>query len=196
VQFVPFRDFRNASPAMLAKAVLEEVPEQFVQYCRMRNVAPMEGKEIHDADFDVRKKQHRYNFGEGDHKADVPEAADALPSYLYPAPVSGMPRVSNPAVSAASIVNAKPKPQLERTGTVRECVVCLDAMAEQIIIPCMHMVLCSVISASTFLFSQFFFRIVLLLFKRVGSALLVEPRLTRSRKFIRKLLTSFSYLTR
>eukprot|EP00475_Leptophrys_vorax_P041890 TRINITY_DN789_c0_g1_i2.p1 TRINITY_DN789_c0_g1~~TRINITY_DN789_c0_g1_i2.p1 ORF type:complete len:626 (+),score=167.62 TRINITY_DN789_c0_g1_i2:28-1905(+) len=142
VQFVPFRDFKNLSAAHLAKAVLEEVPEQFVQYCRMQKAAPMDGKDIDDADFDVKKRNHKYSAAmlSGEHK----ESNDGAP--LYPAPASGLPRVSNPAASTPAA--AKQKPQLERTGTVRECVVCLDAMAEQIILPCMHLVLCGVSSNS------------------------------------------------
>jgi hypothetical protein len=44
VQFVPFRDYRNASPADLARNVLAEVPGQVVEYFRMKGLHPMERK--------------------------------------------------------------------------------------------------------------------------------------------------------
>lgn len=40
VQFVAFRDFPPSNPAALAAAVLEELPNQVVQFFRMNNVAP------------------------------------------------------------------------------------------------------------------------------------------------------------
>ncbi|CAH1780422.1 unnamed protein product [Owenia fusiformis] len=40
VQFVPFRDFRNASPAELARHVLAEVPQQVVKYFKMHGIPP------------------------------------------------------------------------------------------------------------------------------------------------------------
>ncbi|KAM3877213.1 copine-7 [Diretmus argenteus] len=41
VQFVPFRDFKTASPAALAKCVLAEVPKQVVEYYSHKAIAPM-----------------------------------------------------------------------------------------------------------------------------------------------------------
>ncbi|XP_068597598.1 copine-7 [Brachionichthys hirsutus] len=41
VQFVPFRDFKTASPAALAKCVLAEVPKQVVEYFSHKAIAPM-----------------------------------------------------------------------------------------------------------------------------------------------------------
>ncbi|XP_033967528.1 copine-7 [Pseudochaenichthys georgianus] len=41
VQFVPFRDFKTASPAALAKCVLAEVPKQVVEYYSHRAISPM-----------------------------------------------------------------------------------------------------------------------------------------------------------
>ncbi|XP_077983010.1 copine-3-like [Glandiceps talaboti] len=40
VQFVPFRDFKNASPAALAKDVLAEVPKQVTDYFQKRGISP------------------------------------------------------------------------------------------------------------------------------------------------------------
>merc|ERR1711916_235960 len=40
VQFVPFRGFRGMSPAMLAKAVLEEIPTQVVSYFQCQRISP------------------------------------------------------------------------------------------------------------------------------------------------------------
>ncbi|NXU81592.1 CPNE2 protein, partial [Oreotrochilus melanogaster] len=40
VQFVPFRDFRNAPKETLAKAVLAELPQQVVQYFKHQNLPP------------------------------------------------------------------------------------------------------------------------------------------------------------
>ncbi|KAM8891248.1 copine-2 isoform 2-T8 [Spinachia spinachia] len=40
VQFVPFRDFRNAPKETLAKSVLAELPQQVVQYFKQRNLPP------------------------------------------------------------------------------------------------------------------------------------------------------------
>uniref|UniRef100_W5M929 Copine-7 n=1 Tax=Lepisosteus oculatus TaxID=7918 RepID=W5M929_LEPOC len=40
VQFVPFRDFKTASPAALAKCVLAEVPKQVVEYYSYKAFAP------------------------------------------------------------------------------------------------------------------------------------------------------------
>ncbi|MBN3321041.1 NLRC5 protein, partial [Atractosteus spatula] len=40
VQFVPFRDFRNAPKETLAKSVLAELPQQVAQYFKQRNLAP------------------------------------------------------------------------------------------------------------------------------------------------------------
>lgn len=41
VQFVPFRDFRNAPKETLAKSVLAELPQQVVQYFKQRNLPPV-----------------------------------------------------------------------------------------------------------------------------------------------------------
>uniref|UniRef100_A0AAR2L5E8 C2 domain-containing protein n=1 Tax=Pygocentrus nattereri TaxID=42514 RepID=A0AAR2L5E8_PYGNA len=41
VQFVPFRDFKTASPAALAKCVLAEVPKQVVEYFSHKVIPPM-----------------------------------------------------------------------------------------------------------------------------------------------------------
>uniref|UniRef100_A0A8D3DDI8 Copine-2 n=1 Tax=Scophthalmus maximus TaxID=52904 RepID=A0A8D3DDI8_SCOMX len=41
VQFVPFRDFRNAPKETLAKSVLAELPQQVTQYFKQRNVPPI-----------------------------------------------------------------------------------------------------------------------------------------------------------
>ncbi|XP_029359756.1 copine-4 isoform X1 [Echeneis naucrates] len=40
VQFVPFRNFKHASPAALAKSVLAEVPNQVVDYYNSRGIKP------------------------------------------------------------------------------------------------------------------------------------------------------------
>uniref|UniRef100_A0A8C9WAQ0 Copine-2 n=1 Tax=Scleropages formosus TaxID=113540 RepID=A0A8C9WAQ0_SCLFO len=40
VQFVPFRDYRNAPKETLAKSVLAELPQQVTQYFKQRNLAP------------------------------------------------------------------------------------------------------------------------------------------------------------
>ncbi|CAJ1061231.1 copine-4 isoform X1 [Xyrichtys novacula] len=40
VQFVPFRNFKQASPAALAKSVLAEVPNQVVDYYNMKGIKP------------------------------------------------------------------------------------------------------------------------------------------------------------
>ncbi|EFC41626.1 predicted protein [Naegleria gruberi] len=40
VQFVPFRDFKNADPSVLAKEVLQEVPLQFLSYMATNNIMP------------------------------------------------------------------------------------------------------------------------------------------------------------
>ncbi|XP_061825837.1 copine-2 isoform X2 [Nerophis lumbriciformis] len=40
VQFVPFRDFRNAPKETLAKSVLAELPQQVTQYFKQRNLPP------------------------------------------------------------------------------------------------------------------------------------------------------------
>ncbi|EMP36275.1 Copine-7 [Chelonia mydas] len=40
VQFVPFRDFKNASPTALAKCVLAEVPKQVVEYYSYKALPP------------------------------------------------------------------------------------------------------------------------------------------------------------
>jgi hypothetical protein len=42
VQFVPFRNYKNASPADLARDVLGEIPQQVVEYFRMKGLPPME----------------------------------------------------------------------------------------------------------------------------------------------------------
>ncbi|XP_062500941.1 copine-4-like [Corticium candelabrum] len=42
VQFVPFANYRNSSPADLARDVLAEVPAQVVEYFRMKGLHPME----------------------------------------------------------------------------------------------------------------------------------------------------------
>uniref|UniRef100_A0A8D0A632 Copine IVb n=1 Tax=Sander lucioperca TaxID=283035 RepID=A0A8D0A632_SANLU len=40
VQFVPFKDFKHASPAALAKSVLAEVPNQVVDYYNAKGIKP------------------------------------------------------------------------------------------------------------------------------------------------------------
>ncbi|CAL8371212.1 unnamed protein product [Boreogadus saida] len=40
VQFVPFKDFKHASPAALAKSVLAEVPNQIVDYYNAKGIKP------------------------------------------------------------------------------------------------------------------------------------------------------------
>lgn len=40
VQFVPFRNFKHASPAALAKSVLAEVPNQVVDYYNGKGIKP------------------------------------------------------------------------------------------------------------------------------------------------------------
>uniref|UniRef100_A0A8C2Z5T1 Copine-3 n=1 Tax=Cyclopterus lumpus TaxID=8103 RepID=A0A8C2Z5T1_CYCLU len=40
VQFVPFRDFRNAPKETLAKSILAELPQQVTQYFKQRNLPP------------------------------------------------------------------------------------------------------------------------------------------------------------
>ncbi|KAG8429422.1 hypothetical protein GDO86_020224 [Hymenochirus boettgeri] len=45
VQFVPFREFKNASPAALAKCVLAEVPKQVVEYYSYKAFPPRCPKE-------------------------------------------------------------------------------------------------------------------------------------------------------
>ncbi|CAM9711694.1 unnamed protein product, partial [Lampetra fluviatilis] len=40
VQFVPFRDFKSASPEALAKCVLAEVPKQVVEYYSTKSLVP------------------------------------------------------------------------------------------------------------------------------------------------------------
>ncbi|KAJ8271910.1 hypothetical protein COCON_G00107690 [Conger conger] len=40
VQFVPFRDFRNAPKETLAKSVLAELPQQVTQYFKQKNLSP------------------------------------------------------------------------------------------------------------------------------------------------------------
>uniref|UniRef100_A0A674E394 Copine-4-like n=1 Tax=Salmo trutta TaxID=8032 RepID=A0A674E394_SALTR len=40
VQFVPFKDFKHASPAALAKSVLAEVPNQVVDYYNAKGIRP------------------------------------------------------------------------------------------------------------------------------------------------------------
>jgi len=40
VQFVPFRDFKNAPPSVLAKETLEEIPGQLLSYMRSRGIKP------------------------------------------------------------------------------------------------------------------------------------------------------------
>ncbi|XP_073233575.1 copine-3-like [Porites lutea] len=42
VQFVPFRKFKNSSPAALAKEVLAEVPKQLTEFFRARNILPQQ----------------------------------------------------------------------------------------------------------------------------------------------------------
>ncbi|XP_071958749.1 copine-3-like [Antedon mediterranea] len=44
VQFVPFRDFKNSSPAALTKCVLAEVPKQLSQYFDMQEMPPLNRK--------------------------------------------------------------------------------------------------------------------------------------------------------
>uniref|UniRef100_A0A8C8HHD0 CPNE7 protein n=1 Tax=Oncorhynchus tshawytscha TaxID=74940 RepID=A0A8C8HHD0_ONCTS len=44
VQFVPFRDFKTASPAALAKCVLAEVPNQVVEYYSHKAICPIQNK--------------------------------------------------------------------------------------------------------------------------------------------------------
>ncbi|VCX41918.1 unnamed protein product, partial [Gulo gulo] len=40
VQFVPFRDFKDAAPSALAKCVLAEVPRQVVEYYASQGISP------------------------------------------------------------------------------------------------------------------------------------------------------------
>jgi len=42
VQFVPYREFK--SPELLAKETLEEIPRQFIQFCKLKNVKPLDSK--------------------------------------------------------------------------------------------------------------------------------------------------------
>lgn len=44
VQFVPYREFKNKSPALLAKHVLAEIPKQVQEYFSKRGLAPMPPK--------------------------------------------------------------------------------------------------------------------------------------------------------
>ncbi|PFX18281.1 copine-3-like isoform X1 [Stylophora pistillata] len=44
VQFVPFREFKSQSPAVLAKHVLAEIPKQVQEYFNKRGLAPMQSK--------------------------------------------------------------------------------------------------------------------------------------------------------
>ncbi|XP_014829384.1 PREDICTED: copine-4-like [Poecilia mexicana] len=46
VQFVPFRNFKHASPAALAKSVLAEVPNQVVDYYNSKGIKPKEPSEF------------------------------------------------------------------------------------------------------------------------------------------------------
>ncbi|XP_020776434.2 copine-3-like, partial [Boleophthalmus pectinirostris] len=45
VQFVPFRDFKDAPMAALAQSVLAEVPSQVVSYFKMRRLDPLKPPE-------------------------------------------------------------------------------------------------------------------------------------------------------
>uniref|UniRef100_A0A3Q3DEK0 Copine IVa n=1 Tax=Hippocampus comes TaxID=109280 RepID=A0A3Q3DEK0_HIPCM len=47
VQFVPFRNFKHASPAALAKSVLAEVPNQVVDYYNSRGIKPKVASQYH-----------------------------------------------------------------------------------------------------------------------------------------------------
>lgn len=49
VQFVPFRQYRNA-PEMLLSKVLEEIPHQLVQYMKMKGISPLTPGANFDAD--------------------------------------------------------------------------------------------------------------------------------------------------
>ncbi|KAG2378434.1 hypothetical protein C9374_008073 [Naegleria lovaniensis] len=40
VQFVPFNNFKNAHPSVLAQQVLQEVPNQFLSYMKQHNILP------------------------------------------------------------------------------------------------------------------------------------------------------------
>uniref|UniRef100_A0A8C7PVI6 Copine-3 n=1 Tax=Oncorhynchus mykiss TaxID=8022 RepID=A0A8C7PVI6_ONCMY len=52
VQFVPFRDFRNAPKETLAKSVLAELPQQVTQYFKQRNLSPKKHNEkVHEKVF-------------------------------------------------------------------------------------------------------------------------------------------------
>mmetsp|Transcript_29695 Transcript_29695/g.27160 ORF Transcript_29695/g.27160 Transcript_29695/m.27160 type:complete len:166 (+) Transcript_29695:1207-1704(+) len=42
VQFVPFRDFKQLGPEILAKNVLEEVPDQLVEYMNAAKIKPQQ----------------------------------------------------------------------------------------------------------------------------------------------------------
>uniref|UniRef100_A0A8C5D957 Copine-4-like n=1 Tax=Gouania willdenowi TaxID=441366 RepID=A0A8C5D957_GOUWI len=46
VQFVPFRNFKHASPAALAKSVLAEVPNQVVEYYNSKGIKPKVPREF------------------------------------------------------------------------------------------------------------------------------------------------------
>ncbi|XP_017365632.2 copine-4 [Cebus imitator] len=49
VQFVPFRNFKHASPAALAKSVLAEVPNQVVDYYNGKGIKPKCSSEMYDS---------------------------------------------------------------------------------------------------------------------------------------------------
>jgi len=40
VQFIPLREYRGRGGPHLAKDTLGEVPEQFIRYCKSRNILP------------------------------------------------------------------------------------------------------------------------------------------------------------
>ncbi|KAB1283179.1 Copine-4, partial [Camelus dromedarius] len=49
VQFVPFRNFKHASPAALAKSVLAEVPNQVVDYYNGKGIKPKCSSEVYES---------------------------------------------------------------------------------------------------------------------------------------------------
>ncbi|XP_047303379.1 copine-4 isoform X5 [Homo sapiens] len=49
VQFVPFRNFKHASPAALAKSVLAEVPNQVVDYYNGKGIKPKCSSEMYES---------------------------------------------------------------------------------------------------------------------------------------------------
>uniref|UniRef100_A0AAY5F4B3 Copine-2 n=1 Tax=Electrophorus electricus TaxID=8005 RepID=A0AAY5F4B3_ELEEL len=61
VQFVPFRDFRNAPKETLAKSVLAELPQQVTQYFKQRNLSPIHNACCQNLLTVYRKKKKKIN---------------------------------------------------------------------------------------------------------------------------------------